>query len=216
VSPGWASAAPKKSCSSSATGVRFCCGASYWATTSFALGAALDIIAWGGVAIHQVSRNNPPPVTPFPRGSKWERVKFPVCVEPRDWRSMAGDVLWGADDEFRARMEKCQPYMTGDPPTAEAPLCVLRELNNIDKHHGINLLATQAQIEPFDLPPDVVFEPEGRWELETGAKVGAFRYLTAEAVERSAVEVGMKYGATFQISLGEGTAAERQADAAVP
>lgn len=42
----------------------------------------------------------------------------------------------------------------------------------------------------------------------TGAKVGAFRYLTAEAVERSAVEVGMKYGATFQISLGEGTAAE--------
>lgn len=177
------------------------------------LRSALDNLVWSATIIHQTVEGNPlPPTRPFPPRKKgdpsWGDVCFPTCRSLAAWREAVKRNLWGVGPVYKALIEDHQPYKRGDPTPQDSPLYILHELSNIDKHHGVNFLATRAQVQAVQMPPGTIFIPNTSWELKSHAEVGRIRFLTQEAVDRYPEQMNMNLGITFEIGFGKGTPAQ--------
>jgi hypothetical protein len=172
------------------------------------LRSALDNVAWAATVINQATLGNTPPPRPFPWKSPWSDVAFPIFTDPAKWPNAVKKNLWGVGPVFEALIEEHQPYNCGKPTPEDAALYILRELSNIDKHHGVNFLATKAQVQAIKVPAGTTFTPKTTWELIPGAEVGHIRFLTQEAADSYLEQVDMDLGITFEIAFGKGTPAE--------
>lgn len=172
------------------------------------LRSALDNVAWAATVYNQYWLGEPsPPRRPFHR-SKWGEVSMPLVTDPTQWTKAKKRHLWGVGPTFEADFESIQPYNAGKPTPQDAPLYILSELNNIDKHHGINFLATKTRIEAVEIPAGTSFTPNDGWELEQLAEVGRFRFLSQDGIENYLKQVNMNFHPTFEIAFGKGTPAE--------
>jgi len=111
------------------------------------LRSALDHLVWQLT----VAAGYTPPPNPIPKrgpGSDWKQIGFPIHVNPypMDHRgnlipwatSKEPKSLWGIRPSLRTDFEGLQPFNYGQN-APEAPLAILEELWNIDKHRHLHL-----------------------------------------------------------------------------
>jgi hypothetical protein len=173
------------------------------------LRATLDNMAWSATVIFQSVLGRKPPQRPFPKDSPWGDVAFPVVMDETRWTAAANKRLWGVGPSVRALFKDFQPFAhREDIPLKAHPFYLLQELSNIDKHQGINFLATKGFIEPIQVPDGVIYTPKDAWALHHYAEVGRLRLLTEEAARGYPEEMDMHLGASFEIAFGKGNPAE--------
>ena len=114
--------------------------------------SALDYIAY-----RMVLANGQIPTT---------HTAFPICSTKDAYHSIRAsrsDPLRGMSDEAIAAIQRHQPCFTVDPDIKQF-LNLLRDMNNIDKHRRLHLLAASSSMIGFTAQPGEVAESE----LHTG------------------------------------------------
>ena len=116
------------------------------------LRSALDHLIWDLT----LAAGHVPPVT---MSGKWRRIAFPIELNDRRRKNEAGDPipweieppqsLWGIDPALRSNFEALQPFARkdnlayialGTDKPYLAPLAILHELWNVDKHRHLHLV----------------------------------------------------------------------------
>jgi hypothetical protein len=159
------------------------------------LRSALDQLMWGMC-------------DPKERG---QRTQFPICLNRREWVTLAPAMYWGASDGLVKVLDRLQPYHRGDMNAArEHPLAQLMALSNLDKHRtipAITLVAdeTEATIlstEGIEKWSSLTFH-EGK-AYEQGAVIASSQIVPDESGLEPKMD--MKIEASFDIGFGVITA----------
>lgn len=101
------------------------------------LRAALDNLTWELTIKH----SGRPPPNPIPFNSRWRKVRFPVCLDPKKWPGFVGRNLWGVRPGLRADFERLQPFKRRKRAPHRDEFWVLEELWSIDKHRRAHLVS---------------------------------------------------------------------------
>jgi hypothetical protein len=96
------------------------------------LRAALDNMIWELSDAHATA-----PPEPLPPGGQWRKVQFPVYVNGANWPEAIDKELKFVDPRHRALIKRLQPFNTHRKHPERAPLAVLHELWNRDKHRTL-------------------------------------------------------------------------------
>jgi len=142
------------------------------------LRSALDHMVW---ALTVANGNAPPAVIPKGKAGKpWRDISFPIYTDPYPtdhggklipWsQSKEPQSLWGIDPSLRADFESLQPFMSrGNPGLIQlgtedpsyAPLAILHNLWNIDKHRHLHLTVFTVGYKDLFGPPTSPQTPGG-------------------------------------------------------
>jgi hypothetical protein len=120
--------------------------------------SALDHLVFALAA----ARKGPPPE--LVKGTKWERLSFPIRLDDTEWNSIRCDRLWALSDRQAAAIYDLQPFTTGQNAPEREPLAMLEELWNIDKHRHLHLinatveLAEVISVRPREGFPDITLK----------------------------------------------------------
>ncbi len=143
------------------------------------LRSALDNLVWE-LAMQHLRATNPKSVrAPLPRKHPWSRMRFPIMVAKSHWKANHKLNLFGVDPRLYARFKALQPFDTWKHAPKEAPLAILEEIWNLDKHRSLPLTQAVVRIERIDSTLPEAFAAAGiewptEWvhEFNIGAQTG--------------------------------------------
>lgn len=138
-----------------------------------------------------------------------DRVQFPICDSPRKWKNAQGR-LEGVPDSVRTVIESAQPYNRWPERPEGAPIAVLRDMSNADKHRRLALVvgAVTFEMAGVSLGYDIKdwSYASGKRLSEGTAEVSSFTVYSTDGSELDETKVTpqFSYGVAIE-SIGPDT-----------
>jgi hypothetical protein len=105
--------------------------------------------------------------------------EFPIAEDPCWYEKRSGAKLRGVPDAARSVIENVQPYKGPAEQLHAHPLWVIHNLNRIDKHHLLHVVAAYPSSGNFEVTPEMAAVEGGQMRLwyrplEDGTEVRSF------------------------------------------
>lgn len=131
------------------------------------------------------------------------RIQFPIVATHQQFANqLNGSRLLHVDPAAQAFIEARQPYNSNPGAPKMAPLSIVSDLDNADKHRALTVAGLSPAIVKFNWPAElnkIPMEPAAPPELrEPGAEIGRFRFPSPQGE----MDVPVEYHWRFALWTG--------------